>query len=269
MSKDEWKKVTKNEWKKWVSVVGRMLLAYALVFAQGAWAGQNQGTHDKAASPQKAAAQQANERQLAVPARAKGQAEQARGEESESAVAEEKPSNDASHQGIKVHGHWTIEVRNPDGALVTHREFENAYQPGYNVLPGMLSRVYTMGSWAIEFNGSGCNSNASSCDITEPGSGLVGHSNTLSVTEVGGGGAHVVLSGNIQMTTAVQITSVWTFLGQCVTATIPSVSACASSVPYTQNGQFPATFTMADLSSKPIPIAAGQTVQVTVDISFS
>src|SRR2546423_15522419 len=29
-------------------------------------------------------------------------------------------------EGIKVHGHWTIEVRNPDGTLVTHREFENA-----------------------------------------------------------------------------------------------------------------------------------------------
>ena len=25
-----------------------------------------------------------------------------------------------------MHGHWTIDVRNPDGTLVTHREFENA-----------------------------------------------------------------------------------------------------------------------------------------------
>src|SRR2546428_3795116 len=29
-------------------------------------------------------------------------------------------------EGIKVHGHWTIDVRNPDGKLVMHREFENA-----------------------------------------------------------------------------------------------------------------------------------------------
>ena len=28
--------------------------------------------------------------------------------------------------GIKVHGHWIIEVLNPDGSLVNHREFENA-----------------------------------------------------------------------------------------------------------------------------------------------
>lgn len=28
--------------------------------------------------------------------------------------------------GIKVHGFWAIDVREPDGTLVTHREFENA-----------------------------------------------------------------------------------------------------------------------------------------------
>jgi hypothetical protein len=28
-------------------------------------------------------------------------------------------------EGIKVHGHWVIEVRNPDGTLSTRREFEN------------------------------------------------------------------------------------------------------------------------------------------------
>ena len=31
-----------------------------------------------------------------------------------------------TQEGIKVHGHWTIEVRNPDGKVVTHTEFENA-----------------------------------------------------------------------------------------------------------------------------------------------
>ena len=30
-----------------------------------------------------------------------------------------------TQEGIKVHGHWTIEVRNPDGKVVTHTEFEN------------------------------------------------------------------------------------------------------------------------------------------------
>ncbi|HSP63214.1 MAG TPA: hypothetical protein VLQ90_09555, partial [Pyrinomonadaceae bacterium] len=37
-------------------------------------------------------------------------------------------SKGGQKEGIKVHGHWTIDVRNPDGTLVTHREFENDLQ---------------------------------------------------------------------------------------------------------------------------------------------
>jgi hypothetical protein len=40
-----------------------------------------------------------------------------------------KPARKGQSEGIKVHGHWTVEVRNPDGKLVTHREFENSLVP--------------------------------------------------------------------------------------------------------------------------------------------
>jgi hypothetical protein len=36
-------------------------------------------------------------------------------------------------ESIKVHGHWTIEVRNPDGKLVKHVEFENSLDPGFSL----------------------------------------------------------------------------------------------------------------------------------------
>ena len=80
--------MSKNEWKRWLGVVGRTLLAYALVFAQGAWATQNQATKGKAASPQKAVVQQANEKQSAAATTPVAQTKQAQGEESESVVAE-------------------------------------------------------------------------------------------------------------------------------------------------------------------------------------
>ena len=35
------------------------------------------------------------------------------------------------HQGIKVHGHWAIEVRDPDGSVVRHVEVENSLVPGF------------------------------------------------------------------------------------------------------------------------------------------
>ena len=48
------------------------------------------------------------------------------------------------HEGIQVHGHWTIEVRNSDGTLAEKREFENAYA-GNTFLAGMLARKNSVG----------------------------------------------------------------------------------------------------------------------------
>src|SRR5262249_45924576 len=48
----------------------------------------------------------------------------------------------ASQGTIKVHGHWTIEVRNPNGTLAERREFENAYAGG-DFLPRVLARSLT------------------------------------------------------------------------------------------------------------------------------
>jgi hypothetical protein len=63
-----------------------------------------------------------------------------------------KPPAKGQHEGIKVHGHWTIEVRNPDGKLVSHTEFENSLTStgqqsianlllGYGVPGGFLVRL--------------------------------------------------------------------------------------------------------------------------------
>ena len=43
------------------------------------------------------------------------------------AAAERKPRG--NHEGIQVHGHWVIEVKNPDGTVTARREFENSIQP--------------------------------------------------------------------------------------------------------------------------------------------
>jgi hypothetical protein len=74
------------------------------------------------------------------------------------AVAQNLPAKPSAskgqHEGIKVHGHWTIEVRNPDGKLVSHREFENSlggypFGNGAGLLAGILGRIVTPGSWQV------------------------------------------------------------------------------------------------------------------------
>ena len=61
------------------------------------------------------------------------------------------PAAKGQHEGIKVHGHWTIEVKNPDGKVVTHREFENALDPneGADLLTGVLSGEYSPSGFYI------------------------------------------------------------------------------------------------------------------------
>src|SRR5258706_7693050 len=63
-------------------------------------------------------------------------------------TSRESASKGGPNEGIKVHGHWTIEVRNPDGMLVTHREFENGLvAPG--TLVQFLARRGVPGEWGI------------------------------------------------------------------------------------------------------------------------
>ena len=61
-------------------------------------------------------------------------------------------SGGGTQEGIKVHGHWTIEVSDPDGTLVEHREFDNALHEEYGAiaLARVLARQRTLAYWGIE-----------------------------------------------------------------------------------------------------------------------
>jgi hypothetical protein len=51
---------------------------------------------------------------------------------------------------IKVHGHWTIDVRNRDGSLASHNEIENELVPtGATALNGLLAGNYSAPTWQI------------------------------------------------------------------------------------------------------------------------
>lgn len=57
---------------------------------------------------------------------------------------------DGTQEGIKLHGHWTIVVRDPDGKEVTRREFENALTAdGQTLLVKFLTKQGGVNDWAI------------------------------------------------------------------------------------------------------------------------
>lgn len=62
----------------------------------------------------------------------------------------------AQSEGVKVHGRWTIDIREPNGTLVTHREFDNALMDNSRyILASILRGDYTHGEWQIVLEGAG------------------------------------------------------------------------------------------------------------------
>ena len=55
------------------------------------------------------------------------------------------PTSETTSDGIKVHGHWTVTVTNPDGSVDAVREFDNALlQTGALFLTGVLTNQFTI-----------------------------------------------------------------------------------------------------------------------------
>jgi hypothetical protein len=59
-------------------------------------------------------------------------------------------------EGIQVHGHWVLEIRNPDGSVAQRKEFENSLTPpsglatnGAGILAPLLAGATTAGPWAV------------------------------------------------------------------------------------------------------------------------
>jgi len=175
-------------------------------------------------------------------------------------------------EGITVHGHWVIDVRNPDGTLVSHRDFENAlFADGPKLLAGLLTHSKSMGFWIIQLYGdsaSPCGSHTAGgtirpnpCQVVEPalnGSSSFVTSRNL-VVSAGGAGDTVTLTGSVQASTVGSLTRVETQALACEAG--PTLPWC--DIPSTQS--YP--FTSATIA--PIAVAANQIIQVTVTFSFS
>ena len=123
-------------------------------------------------------------------------------------------SAQGAREGITVHGHWVLEVRNPDGTLVTRREFENGLNEtrghGAEWLGMLLKRTSTAGRWRVilaSLNGSGPWGNGSMGQIHEAGFPVTGNtSDTLKFDP----GNTLVLRGSLEALQAGTVTHVFT-----------------------------------------------------------
>jgi hypothetical protein len=248
--------MSKENWSNILSVLARTAVAFVFVFGQTAWAMQGQKGKDKPGSST------------------------ARGENPSS---QGNTHAGGQHEGIKVHGHWTIEVRNPDGSVVTHREFENSLQSsGGTSLASILAGTASPGMWEIRLNGnpsapSPCPpaptgfrflpANDTSCVILSSVFALSASSASSNVfpnlTVNSSGTGQLVLNGNAIASRDGGVAIVSSYLGSCFPSMPPST--CGQTLQL-----MPPQFTAVTLSpAQVVQVTAGQTIAVTVNISFS
>lgn len=207
-------------------------------------------------------------------------------------AAAQDANGGGQREGVTVHGHWIIDVRNPDGSLASHVEFDNdllqfgAGIGGHNALAAIMGRTRSVGLWQIRLigpppppgviaaSGGPCASGgiSSQCYIVEPASGFTAtyaFSNlVVDVPQVSTPfglrfGPRLELSGTATAANStVPIYSVQTFLTGCADS-VSSTSCSANSG--ATSGWF---FTGTSLPS-PIALTTGQLIQVKVILAFT
>lgn len=159
---------------------------------------------------------------------------------------------DGTAEGIAVHGHWVIEVRDPDGTLAERREFENALVPtGAAQLGRWLARTETVGLWAIQISNALCSDatgSPRSCTMVEAAAPQAPAPHLFRNLTVAfdAAASGLALAGNFTAASAGDISVVRT------------IAEGATSQLFTDRTLSPG-----------VPVAAGQIVQVTVTITFS
>ena len=186
-------------------------------------------------------------------------------------VAADSKGASSRAEGIKVHGHWTIEVRNPDGTLAHRREFENALlEGGQRAIARILFGVDVPGRWEVRTSAGSLPSPCGGISVciaaesTDPRTGTFIFKNlTKSVVPVGNVES-LTLSGNVTAIADGTITTVWTANYICQSA-IYKPTECAQIAPESHTTRLDITGT----SISPISVITGQQILLKVILQFS
>ncbi len=186
------------------------------------------------------------------------------------------PASEAPAAGpqekIKVHGDWTIEVRNPDGTLVTRREIKNSLVPfgGEYVFQQVLTHLKSVGGWNIRVAGLSCAPNKG-CTLVSPfnpnatSGSEVFYPLAVDIPTSGPNAGKLELDGAIVAAADGQLAGLTSVAALCDPTFRPS-SPCttATTLPFygPQNMQFTTVATSVN-------VLAGQVVTITVVFTFS
>jgi hypothetical protein len=180
------------------------------------------------------------------------------------AVTPALAQSSAAPEGIKVHGDWTLVIRNPDGTVAAVHEFKNALSTATGAdqrLASLLGGAAVPGQWTIGLSGFP-NDNLCGmgfgCYISEV---PLSYSHATNLTKTlpteGPDIGKLVLRGSVRMLKPSNLAIVTTALTTCPAAS-PAPCVSLSYPEFTRK--------LLDIG---VPVTADQLVEVKVVISFS
>jgi hypothetical protein len=169
-------------------------------------------------------------------------------------TAPQVPAPTGLGQGIQVHGWWTIDVRDPNGTIRSHTEFENALWSGQGdfALASFLSRSNSVGLWNVTADNAGSGAPYAYIQSYESAAG-----GNLTVT-LPSNPSQVVLHGSKQAVSAFTATRVVTGVQQCPIAAVSGTDCGTGYRAFTTHDVVPG-----------IAVAEGQSVDLKIVFSFS
>ncbi len=199
-------------------------------------------------------------------------------------------------EGIKVLGEWVIDIFDPDGTLVSHREFTNDLRRGgATQIVDILTSTASPGRWVVRVQPrmgvqalsgacfeNGTSGDTAACILTrtasqQPNGSLASDLpyvfDTLATTRINRGAlsARIKLEGEAIAQNDTDIQIVETALGECNSGVTPGSCLQAGTLDPQADGPTPPgngdIFTYA-VVDPPIPVTAGQQIAVTVNIRF-
>ncbi len=182
-------------------------------------------------------------------------------------------------EGITIHGHWIMNVVNRDGSIAEHRDFENALVPqqGGSVIAGLLLGTFSPQTFDVVLAGTGKTALLYLSGQTCPQvfANFHGDCSPTLTEALGPGGYSVVLQSTYTPAAAVTITTVSTNLGTCPTTAPPNVVSAATCQATTSGpipgagGAYVGIFNFTAATIPDLTVASGQSLAVTVTISFN
>jgi hypothetical protein len=151
----------------------------------------------------------------------------------------------AQSEGIRVRGQWVIDVRDPDGTLAQHLEFDNALTPaGQHVLAGLLTGEWRIAHFEIHLGDS------------SGGFRMKDDNGATALVATRTNANSAVLEASLKAPQSLQINNVATLAVKCdMPCTTPPAATATGFL-----------FTSHDLQV--MSITAGQIVQAKVTLSF-